>query len=100
MTLDRIAVSELRGDTFIAVVAIRSGEQTLEVDARPSDALNLAVRSGAPIFVEPEVMRTQSIVAADAPRELDEARLKRGRVPEEDFVWRSWRDIMLEQKRT
>ncbi len=98
-TIDRVAVNELRGDTFIATVTIRSGERASEVDARPSDAINLAIRCSAPIYVDPEVMRTQSISTAEAPRELDEARARHGRAPEEGYVWRSGREIALAQKR-
>jgi hypothetical protein len=68
------------------------------VDARPSDAINLAVRAGAPMFVEADVMRTQGILAAEAPRELVEATIRHGETPDEGYAWRSGREIVLAQK--
>ena len=44
----RVSVTELRDNTFYASISLRSGARELEIDSRPSDALALAVRSGAP----------------------------------------------------
>lgn len=55
-SIERVVVSRLEERTFYAVVAVRAGGKTHEVDARPSDALNLAVRTGAPIFVDAAVV--------------------------------------------
>ena len=63
--IERVAVDAFRDHTFYATVTLRTGEESHEVDARPSDALNLAARLGCPIFVEPGVMDTCAI-AADA----------------------------------
>ncbi len=46
----RVMISELRDNTFYASISLRSDGRELEVDARPSDALALAVRCGAPII--------------------------------------------------
>ena len=47
----RVAVTELRENTFYASISLRAGRLgDLKIDSRPSDALALAVRSGAPIF--------------------------------------------------
>lgn len=53
----RVTVTELRGSTYYAVLAIRSDARTLEIDARPSDAIAIALRTGAPLFVREEVFR-------------------------------------------
>ena len=98
--IDRVAVSAIRDETYFATVTVRSGQQTHEVDARPSDAINLAVRAGAPMFVEAEVMRGQGIRAAEAPRELTETAIRHGDAPEEGYSWRSGREIALAQKGT
>lgn len=72
--LERIVVSELRGNTFFAVLhVVRDGED-VQIDARPSDAIALALRADAPIYVEPEVLehahqvRIRSGTPAEAPR--------------------------------
>ncbi len=48
----------LKKDTFYAVVKMRCGKKTSEVDARPSDAMALAVLNDVPIFVAEEVLET------------------------------------------
>jgi RNA polymerase sigma factor (sigma-70 family) len=88
--VERVTVSSLREHTFHAVVELRAGGDVHEVDARPSDALNLAVRAGAPILVDPDVMDEAAISAADTFAELDEELAKHG-VPEDEepAEWRS-----------
>jgi len=99
LRIERVAVSALREETFFATVTVRSGGQAHEVDARPSDALNLALRAGAPIFVDADVMeRGRTVRVADAPRELVERATHEGETPDEGFVWRSGREIVLAQK--
>ena len=61
--IERVAIDAFRDHIFYATVTIRAGEESHEVDARPSDALNLAVRLGCPIFVEPAVMDTCAIAS-------------------------------------
>ena len=55
-TVTRVVVSEMRGDMFLAYVALRINDTTTEVDSRPSDAIALAVRCGAPVFVAEGVL--------------------------------------------
>ena len=62
--VERVVVSRLEEKTFYAVVAVNVGDQLREVDARPSDALNLAARTNAPIFVDGHVM-DQAAAAED-----------------------------------
>lgn len=54
--IDHIVISSMENDTFFATIVVRQGDKTVEIDARPSDALALAVRAGAQIFAAPEVM--------------------------------------------
>jgi hypothetical protein len=44
---------------------VRTDDRSEELDARPSDAINLAVRLGAPIYVQEDVMETSAIVGRD-----------------------------------
>jgi hypothetical protein len=57
----RVSVTELRENTFYASISLRSAGRELEIDSRPSDALALAVRSGAPIFAADEVIAESAI---------------------------------------
>ncbi len=54
--ITRVVVSELREDTFYAVIWMERDGQVLSIDARPSDALALAMRADCPIFVSRSVM--------------------------------------------
>jgi RNA polymerase sigma factor (sigma-70 family) len=90
--IERVVVSSLREKTFYASVGVRTRDGITEVDARPSDALNLAVRVGAPIYVDPELMEGSGIASADASERmvaLESEWLKGEDLPEEPTEWRS-----------
>jgi uncharacterized protein len=69
--IERVAVTDLRENTFYAVIAVAVNGQVDELDARPSDALNLAVRMGAPIFVDDGVLEQCAVPEDDIPTRLD-----------------------------
>ena len=74
--VQRIVVCELKENTFYATIHLRSGARTLTVDARPSDAIALALRTRSPIFVEETVI--QSARAVDASKDnMDVGRLQK-----------------------
>ena len=54
--IERVTVTEIREATFYAEILVRSGTQVHAVSARPSDAVALAVRFGAPVFAEEGVL--------------------------------------------
>jgi bifunctional DNase/RNase len=57
----RIAVTELRENTFYALITVAVDGTELEIDSRPSDAIALAVRAGAPIFAAEAVIEESAI---------------------------------------
>lgn len=57
----RVAITELRENTFFATITVTVGEREIHIDSRPSDALALAVRSGAPIFAADDVLEGSAI---------------------------------------
>jgi bifunctional DNase/RNase len=57
----RIAVTELRENTFYAVITVSVDGSEIEVDSRPSDAIALAVRAEAPIFAADSVIDESAI---------------------------------------
>ncbi|HEY72721.1 MAG TPA: bifunctional nuclease family protein [Thermoflexia bacterium] len=63
--VSHITVNALRNDTFYAYITVKLGGRELEIDARPSDAIALAVRANVPIFVEDDVMAEGIVPAAD-----------------------------------
>jgi bifunctional DNase/RNase len=60
--VSHVLVSELRNDTFFARIVVDVNGKSMEIDSRPSDAIALAVRVGAPIFVSEEVMGMAAII--------------------------------------
>ncbi|MQG67836.1 MAG: bifunctional nuclease family protein [SAR202 cluster bacterium] len=60
-SVNRIIVSDLTNDTFFAKIVVAYNDSTVEIDARPSDAIALAVRTKAPIFAEDEVLEKASV---------------------------------------
>ena len=60
-TVTRVVVSDLRGDTFFATIWMEQAGETVTIDARPSDAIALALRSDCPIYISTAVLqRTKS----------------------------------------
>lgn len=62
----RVVVSELRDETFLAVIWMEQEGESVAVDARPSDAIALALRWDCPIFVTREVLDRSRQVASGA----------------------------------
>jgi len=71
----RVAVTELKDNTFYAVITIKVGGEEVEVDSRPSDAIAIALRTNAEIYVSEEVMNSAlpqeptTIYEEDVPKE-------------------------------
>lgn len=61
--VSKVVVSELREDTFYAVIWMERDGHMISIDSRPSDALALALRVDCPIFVEDEVLKSSKLAA-------------------------------------
>ena len=59
--LERVVISELKDDTFFARLWLWQGDEPLVLDARPSDAIALALRADCPIYVTEEVMQAAKL---------------------------------------
>jgi bifunctional DNase/RNase len=62
----KVVVSDLKDDTFYAIIWLERNGQMISVDSRPSDALAIALRLDCPIFVDDAVLKTSKSVAAVA----------------------------------
>jgi bifunctional DNase/RNase len=61
----RISINDLRNNTYFAKIDLQRGSETITIDARPSDAIALAVRTNAPIFVARKVLEaTRTVILA------------------------------------
>jgi bifunctional DNase/RNase len=56
VTMDSVLITELKNNTYYAVIRLKKKLKYWDVDARPSDAIAMAVRTTIPIFVDEEVM--------------------------------------------
>jgi bifunctional DNase/RNase len=59
----KVVVTELREDTFYAVIFMEREGRIVSIDSRPSDALALALRVDCPIYVEDEVLKNSKLAA-------------------------------------
>ncbi len=66
----RVEVNDLRNNTFYAIIHLKWNEMDLAIDARPSDAIAIALRTKAPIFVHQKVI--------EKSRKVDLAKLEEG----------------------
>jgi len=65
--LERVVITELRDDTFFAVLWITQGGEQVAIDARPSDAVALALHADCPIFVSEQVMQSAKLNTTGPP---------------------------------
>ena len=70
----KVVVTELKEDTFYAVIWMERDGHVISVDSRPSDALALALRVDCPIFVEEEVLKTSKKTGASSEATSEELR--------------------------
>jgi bifunctional DNase/RNase len=70
--IHKVVVSELRDDTFFAVIWMERDGRVISVDSRPSDALALALRVDCPIFVEDDVLKSSKLASAISDKTSNE----------------------------
>ena len=76
--LERVEISRVDAPVFFAtLVLVKPDGEEVKLDARPSDALALAVRSNAPMFVEDDVMNRVGTVSSPAAAQNDESELEK-----------------------
>lgn len=64
--IDRIVINDLNNGTFYAQIHFKKNDDKVELDARPSDAIALAIRFGAPIFVHEKVLDEAGIISEES----------------------------------
>jgi len=71
-SMRKVVVSELKDDTFYAVIWLDRDGETISVDSRPSDALALALRLDCPIYVEETVLKSSNKAASASDKDNKE----------------------------
>ncbi len=85
----RVEVTRLDAGTYFAAIVLRGEENVIAIDARPSDAIALAVRASCPIFVAKEVWDQAAVIVQavdDAEEELERFREFLDNVDPSDFT--------------
>ena len=77
----RILVNQLKDNTFYAVISIVHGDNKMSIDSRPSDAIALALRTKAPIFVDEQVIVAAKNLDISYPDKLKK---------DENRQWKDW----------
>lgn len=75
--IDRIIVTELKNNTYYAVVQLRRKTKIYDIDSRPSDAIALAVRNNIPIYVAEEVMQKGAYTSEEL-QEIEKGKVDAG----------------------
>lgn len=75
-SVKKVVVSDLREETYFALIWMEQNGETISVDSRPSDALALALRLDCPIYVEDQVLKT-SKVTTTTPEKVTNEELKK-----------------------
>jgi len=75
-SVSKVVVSQLKDDTFYAIIWLVQDGNLLSVDSRPSDALALALRTDSPIYVDEEVIKS-SKASSSKQDKLNDDELKR-----------------------
>ena len=84
--VEKVVVTDLRDGTYYATILLNIGSKRLEIDARPSDAMALAVRTATPIFVDEKVLKKCPLIMKPiSEEEVDKFKTKLQDLKPEDF---------------
>lgn len=72
----KVSVTDMKESTFYAVITLKSNGKSVEVDARPSDSIALALKTKAPIFVNSSLFNLRSIEDSEESKQYDPDELK------------------------
>lgn len=78
--IQKVVISELRGSTYYANIYLQKGDKVIEIDARPSDSIAIAIRTGCPIFVNENLLQNLPVIEYSEKT----SELKSSYLPEDD----------------
>jgi len=85
--VSRVVITELKDETHYARIYLKTGKGEIDIDARPSDAIALALRTDAPIFISEEVAAKAMVIhREEEDKELEEFRKFLDSVTPQDFA--------------
>ena len=71
-TVDRVEINDVEEETYFATIFLMKDDEVIEIDSRPSDAIAIAMRADAPIYVTENVLM-DGAVSTDSARDEEEA---------------------------
>ncbi len=83
--LEKVVISDLKDSTYYAELHILQGNNLILIDSRPSDAINLALRFDAPVFVEEEVLEKSKVPKPEEEEEKEKLKEWLENIKPEDF---------------
>ncbi|WP_461832457.1 bifunctional nuclease family protein [Aquifex sp.] len=84
-SVEKVVINDLKDSTYYAEIYINQGNNTLIIDSRPSDAINLALRFGAPIYVAEHVLEQSKLPEPEEDEEKKKLREWLENIKPEDF---------------
>ena len=85
ISVKKVVVSDLKDDTYYAVIWLEREGKLISVDSRPSDALAIALRLDCPIYVDDAVLRTSKATVMTEAEMNEEARKRLEDLNDEDL---------------
>ncbi len=83
--LEKVVINDLRDSTYYAELHLLQGNNLIVIDSRPSDAINLALRFDAPVFVEEEVLEKSKVPKPEEEEEKEKLKEWLENIKPEDF---------------
>ncbi len=83
--LEKVVINDLKDSTYYAELHIIQGNNLIVIDSRPSDAINLALRFDAPVFVEEEVLEKSKVPKPEEEEEKEKLKEWLENIKPEDF---------------
>ncbi|MCS6998508.1 MAG: bifunctional nuclease family protein [Aquificaceae bacterium] len=83
--LEKVIINDLKDSTYYAELHILHGNNLIVIDSRPSDAINLALRFEAPLFVEEEVLEKSKVPKPEEEEEREKLKEWLENIRPEDF---------------
>lgn len=84
-SVEKVVINDLKDSTYYAEIYINQGNNTLVIDSRPSDAINLALRFGSPIYVAEHVLEQSKLPEPEEDEEKKKLREWLENIKPEDF---------------
>jgi len=86
LKIEKVVISDLRDDTYYAIIYLIKNGQKIEIDSRPSDALAIAVRANSPIFINDKVFQKCPVIKKPiTDQEVEEFKKNIQSLKPEDF---------------